>query len=125
MTKKKKKAKRLHCREEGCKWTCSMSLPFKERMAKLRRHRKKKHPKAHKKSVKKTLKTKRKKGLINKKGSNPAGCYRIQVGTGLGLLSKCLSKKDAEKYARFIDKGGMQVYVIAPKRKKKGGNPCK
>jgi len=39
---------------------------FGERMRKLRRHRKAKHPKAHKKSVKKTLKTKRARGIINK-----------------------------------------------------------
>lgn len=38
---------------------------FGERMRKLRKHRKAEHPKAHKKSVKKTLKTKRRKGIIN------------------------------------------------------------
>lgn len=65
-------AKRMHCRVKGCKWSVSMSLPFKERMAKLRRHRKKKHPRAHKKSVKKALRTKREKGIIKKKGGkNP------------------------------------------------------
>lgn len=40
------------------------NVEFKERMEKLRRHRKKKHPKAHKKSIKKMLKTKRERGLI-------------------------------------------------------------
>ena len=124
MTKKKKKAKRLHCREEGCKWTCSMSLPFNERMAKLRRHRKKKHIKAHKKSVKKTLKTKQKKGLINKKGSNHK--YRsYKSGTKLAFhigekhhkikmsqVARCKNLKDLTKLHRKA-------------HKKKKGNPCK
>jgi len=39
-----------------------MSLSFPERMAKLRKHRKRKHPSAHKKSVKKAVATKKKKG---------------------------------------------------------------
>lgn len=37
-------------------------LPFKDRMAKLRRHRKKKHPKAHKKSIRKAQRTKKERG---------------------------------------------------------------
>lgn len=66
--KKKKRARIMHCKLCG---TASPSdkVTFKEQMAWLRRHRKLKHPKAHKKSVKKTLKTKREKGLINKKGN--------------------------------------------------------
>ena len=40
---------------------------FKNRMSWLRRHRKKKHPKAHRKSTRKTLRTKRKKGLLDSK----------------------------------------------------------
>ena len=39
-------------------------VEFKERMAKLRRHRKRKHPKAFRASIRKMLKTKREKGLI-------------------------------------------------------------
>jgi len=54
--------KRLHCRVKGCSWTVSMSLPFEERMAKLRRHRKRSHPTAHKKSVRKAVRTKKRKG---------------------------------------------------------------
>jgi len=34
---------------------------FKERMDKLRKHRKKEHPRAHKKSVKKAVKTRKRK----------------------------------------------------------------
>ena len=43
-------------------------VEFKERMAKVRRHRKRSHPKAHKESIERALKTKREKGIINKKG---------------------------------------------------------
>jgi hypothetical protein len=60
---KRKRAKRFHCR------ICGRAVPskhktFQSRMAWLRRHRKRKHPKAHKKSVKKTIKTKKEEGLI-------------------------------------------------------------
>jgi TRAP-type C4-dicarboxylate transport system substrate-binding protein len=51
---KKKKSKTVHCS------ICQRAISgpnFETRMAKLRRHRKRKHPKAHKKSVKKSLKT--------------------------------------------------------------------
>lgn len=65
-----KRERIMHCS------ICGQASPsycedFKSQMAWLRRHRKKKHPKAHKKSVKKTLKTKRKKGIIDKKKENP------------------------------------------------------
>lgn len=59
----------IKCSTCGKRIRGTKDVEFKERMAKLRKHRKKYHPKAHKKSVKKALKTKRKKGIINKKGS--------------------------------------------------------
>ena len=46
-------------------------------------------------------------------------CYRIQVGTGLGLISKCMSKKRADSFQRIIDTGGMQSWVIKDKPKNK------
>jgi len=56
--------KTVHCSICG---KAISGVDFGERMKKLRRHRKKHHPTAHKRSTKKTLKTKREKGLINKK----------------------------------------------------------
>ena len=41
---------------------------FEKRMAWLRRHRKRKHPRLHKKSTRKMLRTKKRKGLIKKGG---------------------------------------------------------
>ena len=62
--------KTVHCRICG---KAINGASFKERMAKIRSHRKEKHPTAHKRSVKKALKTKAKldplkprKRLINK-----------------------------------------------------------
>ena len=52
----KKKSKTIHC--SICKQAIS-GPNFETRMAKLRRHRKRKHPKAHKKSVKKSVKSKK------------------------------------------------------------------
>lgn len=45
-------------------------------------------------------------------------CYRVQVGLGLGLTSKCMSKQEAERIAKFIDQGGMRVWVVKGKRRK-------
>jgi hypothetical protein len=63
---RKMPSKTIHCRVKGCKATIR-GATFEVRMAKLRRHRKRKHPRLHRESVKKTLKTKRKRGIINKK----------------------------------------------------------
>lgn len=42
-------------------------------------------------------------------------CYRVQVGAAkLGLISKCMSHKEAKKISRLIDKGGMRVFVLWP-----------
>jgi len=38
--------------------------------------------------------------------------YRIQVGSGLGLVSKCMPKEQAERFQRLIDTGGMHVWVF-------------
>ena len=39
-------------------------------------------------------------------------CFRVQVGDAkLGLISKCLTKKDAEMIGRMINQGGMYVWV--------------
>jgi hypothetical protein len=37
--------------------------------------------------------------------------YKVQVGTGIGLTSKAMSKADAERIAHLIDTGGMKVWV--------------
>lgn len=63
-----KRERIMHCKLCG-KATPSYCKTFEQQMAWLRKHRKRKHPKAHKKSVRKTLKTKRKKGLIDKRGN--------------------------------------------------------
>jgi len=55
--------KTVHCRVCGAPIT---GYDFPERMAKLRRHYKRKHPKLWRKSVEKALATKRKKGIIGK-----------------------------------------------------------
>ena len=67
--------KNIKCSKCGKRIRGTKDVGFKERMAKLRRHRKKYHPKAHRKSIKKALKTKREKGIINKskKPKKPAG----------------------------------------------------
>jgi len=46
--------------------------------------------------------------------------YRVQVGTGLGLISKNMDKEQADRIAKMIDSGGMKVWVIpgAKTRKK-------
>ena len=46
-------------------------------------------------------------------------CHRVQVGSGLGLVSKCMSKKRAERFQRSIDTGGMMSWVIKDKPKNK------
>lgn len=46
-------------------------------------------------------------------------CYRVQVGTGLGLISKCMSKKEADKIRKFVDTGGMMSWVFKDKPKNK------
>ena len=46
-------------------------------------------------------------------------CYRIEVGSGLGLVSKCMEKKRAEGFHRLIDTGGMQVFLFKDKPKNK------
>jgi len=46
-------------------------------------------------------------------------CYRIQVGSGLGLISKCMVKKRAERFQRSIDYGGMISLVFKDKPKNK------
>jgi len=67
--KKRKKVKRVHCSKCG-KISPTSATTFPLRMAWLRRHRKRKHPKAHKKSVRKTMKTKK----------NPSGIvHRIKA----------------------------------------------
>ena len=58
---KVKRARIMHCDICG-KASPSYCKGFKRQMDWLRRHRKRKHPKAHKKSVKKTVETKKKKG---------------------------------------------------------------
>ena len=59
--------KTVHCRICG---HAIRDSTFEKRMAKLRRHRKKKHPKAHRESVEKMLETKgvKKTGKKKKKG---------------------------------------------------------
>ncbi len=48
----------------------------------------------------------------------PAGkCWRVEVGFGLGLESKCMSKDDAMKIGNRINTGGMRVFLIGPKGK--------
>ena len=59
--------KNIKCSICGKRIRGTKDVEFKERMAKLRRHRKRSHPKAHKKSIRKALKTKREKGIINKR----------------------------------------------------------
>ena len=44
-------------------------------------------------------------------------CYRVQVGSGLGLISKCMVKKRAERFQRLVDTGGMQSWVNRSKPK--------
>jgi len=51
--------KPIHCGICGKAIKGTTKAPFKDRMDKLRRHRKKYHPKAFKKSVKKAIKTKK------------------------------------------------------------------
>lgn len=86
---------------------------FQERMEKLRRHRKKKHPKAHKKSVKKTLETKRRKGLINKtkekkiKG-NPQS---FTLGKLVAMVYRTDKFGDGKNYYRHIFKKGKQPEI--------------
>ena len=46
-------------------------------------------------------------------------CYRVQVGTGLGLISKCMSKKEAETIRKFVDTGGMMSWINKSKPKNK------
>lgn len=57
----KKRDRIMHCKICG-KASPSDKITFKDQMAWLRRHRKRKHPSAHKKSVKKTVETKKKEG---------------------------------------------------------------
>lgn len=56
--------KTVHCRVCGAP---IRGYDFEERMAKLRRHYKRHHPRLWRKSIEKALETKREKGLINKK----------------------------------------------------------
>lgn len=61
------KARTIKCNVRGCDARIRIYdnkgnlLPFKERIAKLRRHRKRKHPRLFKKSIKKAQKTKKEK----------------------------------------------------------------
>jgi hypothetical protein len=61
--KKRAKVKRVHCSLCG-RISPKTAETFDKRIAWLRRHRKRKHPKAHKKSVKKTIRTKKEEDLI-------------------------------------------------------------
>lgn len=38
--------------------------------------------------------------------------YRIQIGLGLGLVSKHMSKEEAEKIQHLVDVGGLHSWVI-------------
>ncbi len=44
-------------------------------------------------------------------------CYRVQVGSGLGLESMCMSKRRAESLQRLVDTGGMMSWVNKSKPK--------
>ena len=100
MTKRKRI---MHCRLcDPPKASPSYTKTFKQQMAWLRRHRKKKHPTAHKKSVKKTQKTKR------EKGSYLTDLKKLDRL----FLDRKISAKEYEKRRKKL-------------QKKKGGNPCK
>jgi len=81
---------------------------FQERMAKLRRHRKQKHPKAHKKSVKKMLKTK---GILDP----------LKVRKGLTKKPKILAVEDvkASGLVRLLrrEKDIFPEFALYPNRK--------
>jgi TRAP-type C4-dicarboxylate transport system substrate-binding protein len=53
--------KPIHCKICGKAIAGTAKADFKTRMAKLRRHRKRSHPKAHKKSIKKAVRTRKEK----------------------------------------------------------------
>ena len=47
-------------------------------------------------------------------------CYRVQVGAAkLGLVSKCMDKKTADKMRKFVDTGGLMSWVFKDKPKNK------
>jgi hypothetical protein len=88
--------KTVHCSICG---KAIRGFDFQERMAKLRRHRKKKHPEAHRKSVKKMMKTKGlldplkvRKGLINKPNVEAFSDHK-----GSGLI-RVLERKDGSLF---------------------------
>ena len=101
--------KSIKCRICGAR---SPRYGFGKRMAWLRRHRKRKHPKAHKESIEKALETKRKKGIINKGGGK------------VGKKKKTYKKKSTAKKAKrkgeslYKVKGGYRI-SRRKKRKKK------
>lgn len=49
---------RIHCRVRGCNWS-TMAENFEDGMAKLRRHRKKAHPRLFRQSTKKSVATRK------------------------------------------------------------------
>ena len=51
--------------------------------------------------------------------ANKKVCYRVQVGSGLGLESKCISKRRAKKFQRLVDTGGMMSWVNKSKPRNK------
>jgi hypothetical protein len=74
---------------------------FKERMKKLRHHRKAKHPEAHKKSVQKTRKTKRTHDPLRKRGLQSKPEVLSVKDIKCPGLVRILFRKDRSRFPEF------------------------